>query len=99
MRKAPTPAETLWARLRSERPGGLKFRRQHAIGPYIVDFYCVQVRLVIEVDGPIHDNQVEDDRARQEYLEQLGLHVLRFSNAQILESIDQVLTSIRGNVE
>jgi very-short-patch-repair endonuclease len=69
------------------KPGGFKFRRQHAIGPYFVDFYCVQASLVIEVDGSIHDGQVDQDVARQQYLESLGLRVLRFTNDEILREI------------
>jgi very-short-patch-repair endonuclease len=68
------------------------------MGPYIVDFYCVQARLVVEVDGPIHERTVEADQIRQEYLEQLGLRVLRFTNEQVLESLDDVWTSIKAHL-
>ena len=95
MRSAPTEAENrLWQSLRM-KSSGLKFRRQHAIGPFIVDFYCVKARLVVEVDGPVHENQQEADDQRQRYLEGLGLRVLRFSNDSVLKETNQVLDAIQ----
>lgn len=91
----PTPTEAiLWERLRSRRTAGAKFRRQHAIERFIVDFYCADHALVIEVDGGIHDYTVEEDAIRQEYLESLGLRVLRFRNEEILTALDHVLAQI-----
>ncbi len=78
-RKQPTEAENLlWQHLHNYQVPGFKFRRQHCIGQFIVDFYCSKARLVIEVDGLIHHYQKEEDSLRQEYLESLGLKVLRF---------------------
>jgi very-short-patch-repair endonuclease len=95
MRKSPTPAEEkLWERIRKKRLSGYKFRRQHAIGDFIVDFYCVSVGLVIEVDGTIHEEQVEYDAMRQTYLESLGSRVLRFTNGEVIQSIDAVVERI-----
>jgi very-short-patch-repair endonuclease len=95
-RHEPTPAENgLWQRLRSRKLAGLKFRRQHAIERFIVDFYCVDASLVIEVDGPIHDYTPAEDAIRQEYLESLGLRVLRFDNAAVLTDIDSVIKTIQ----
>jgi very-short-patch-repair endonuclease len=74
---------------------GLKFRRQHRIGPFVVDFYCVESRLVIEVDGPIHESQAHADAERQEYLEALGLQVLRFSNDEVLTNANNVFAAIK----
>ncbi|SRR6266545_779673 len=72
-RREPTPEEDrLWQMLRRHNLGGAKFRRQHVIGPFIVDFYCAAARLVVEVDGPIHDSQQEQDALRQGFLEQTG---------------------------
>ena len=77
-RKAPTEGEKiLWEALRGKRLDGIKFRRQQPIGYFVVDFYASAFRLVVEVDGPVHDQQVEADKARQEILEILGLTVLR----------------------
>ena len=97
MRKNPTPAEhLLWQRLRHKQVAGLRFRRQHPINRFIVDFYCAEARLVIEVDGSIHaaPEQAEYDADRQMFLDQLGLQVLRFSNTQVLTETDAVLEVI-----
>jgi len=96
-RREPTSAEdAMWQMLRLMRPGGMKFRRQHAIGPYIVDFYCVRAQLVIEVDGSSHDGRVEEDTARQTDLEALGLTVLRFTNERVLNNPLEVVRRIEA---
>jgi very-short-patch-repair endonuclease len=95
MRHDPTPAEdALWQHLRRNQVNGLHFRRQHSIDRFIVDFYCRSARLVIEVDGPIHDYTPEEDAIRQEFLETLGLRVLRFDNDAVLNEIEGVLERI-----
>jgi very-short-patch-repair endonuclease len=95
MRRAPTQAEAaLWQRLRDRRLRGVKVRRQHAIERFIVDFYAAQVGVVIEVDGPVHDFSQEHDAVRQEFLESLGLKVLRFHNEHVLHNMDAVLAEI-----
>jgi len=71
------------------------FRRQHPVEAFFVDFYCASARLVIEVDGPVHETRADDDRQRQEYLESLGLRVLRFSNADVFTRLDAVVDEIR----
>jgi very-short-patch-repair endonuclease len=97
MRRAPTPAEdALWRRLRGRGVAGLRFRRQHFIDRFIVDFYCQSARLVIEVDGPVHDQQTEYDATRTEFLESLGLRVMRFSNDDVLTRMQSVLEAIIG---
>jgi very-short-patch-repair endonuclease len=97
MRHEPTPAEKqLWQKLRNKQILGFKFRRQHSIDRFIVDFYCGEVGLVVEVDGAIHDYTHEEDRLRQDFLESLGLRVLRFTNAEVLTSMDGVLQVIAG---
>ena len=99
-RKNPTSAEiALWDILRSRRSLGLKFRRQHAIGPYLADFYCAAAHLVVEVDGPIHEQQAESDAARTAFLETMGLHVLRFSNEQVLEDPEGVISAIAACIQ
>jgi very-short-patch-repair endonuclease len=91
LRARATPAEAaLWLALRDRQLSGLKFRRQHALGPFVVDFCCVSCRLIIELDGAIHDRQVEQDRARTEYLEQLGYRVVRFRNEEMLRDISGI---------
>ncbi len=96
LRKAMTPAETaLWQRLRSKRLDGWHFRRQHAVGPFIVDFFCAKAKLVVEVDGPIHKQQVEYDAERTAWLEyERGYRVIRFTNEDVLTDIEGVLASV-----
>ena len=95
LRQRQTPAEAqLWQALRSRQADGLKFRRQHPIGPYIADFYCAQARLVIEIDGDSHAEQVEYDQARTDWLESQGYRVLRYTNSEVQEKITAVLAHI-----
>ena len=96
LRKEMTSAEkTLWQQLRS-RQLGVKFRRQHPIGPYIADFYARDVGLIIEVDGDTHFTPKAEayDSVRTDYLHQLGLTVLRFTNLEIFQHLDGVLSQI-----
>ena len=95
LRQYMTPAEkALWQRLRARRLNGLKFRRQHPLGPFIADFYCAAHRLVIEVDGDIHETQAERDEVRTEQFEAYGYRVIRFSNVQVEQDIEAVLAEI-----
>ena len=96
MRRDSTSAEDkLWQQLRRHQVGGLKFRRQHSLGRFVVDFYCAETGLIIEVDGPIHDGLTERDSMRQEFIEALGFRVLRFTNDQIENDLDTVIKKIR----
>jgi very-short-patch-repair endonuclease len=96
-RRQPTGAEgRLWSRIRNGRIEGFKFRRQHAIERFIVDFYCPAARLVIEVDGRSHDENEADDRAREAYFAAQGLRILRFTNDQVLSDIEGVVPSIKA---
>ena len=100
MRHKPTTAEDrLWHVLRRDALEGFKFRRQHAIGPFIVDFYCSKERLVIEIDGPVHETTQEHDQARQEFLEARGLKVLRFTNDEVLSNLKCVTDLIIGTLQ
>jgi very-short-patch-repair endonuclease len=95
-----TPAEKkLWPRLRAHRLGGVGFRRQHPIGPYIVDFCAPQKKIIIEVDGEPHASQKEYDSARSEYLGELGFTVIRFWNHEVISDIDAVLIKIKQVVD
>ncbi len=99
MRKESTPAEAaLWQRLRGKKVLGLRFRRQHAIERFIVDFYCRRAYLIIEVDGPIHQYTAKEDAVRQDFLESKGLKVLRFRNEEVLENCDDVIEQIEGTL-
>ena len=86
--------ELLWLKLRAKRFNGLKFRRQHAIGRYIVDFYCDEFKLIIEIDGGIHNTQKEYDENRNNFLSAGKYNILRFKNEEITNSIDDVLERI-----
>ena len=102
LRQAQTPAEAkLWQALRSSRLDGLKFRRQHAIGPYFADFACEALMLVIELDGEVHDDdeQVLKDHLRQQHLETLGWSVLRFPNVDVMARLSDVLDAIRAHAK
>jgi very-short-patch-repair endonuclease len=85
-----------WDRLRLYKIDGLQFRQQHPIGPYIVDFCCHRVRLVIEIDGAIHEQQREYDAERDEYLAARGYRVVRFSADRVIHDLDNVLVEIRA---
>jgi very-short-patch-repair endonuclease len=96
LRKSQTEAEkTLWRYLRSRQLEGLKFRRQQPIGHYIVDFVCLERRIIIEIDGGQHALEKEKDKAREDFLIEQGFAILRFWNHEVLQSIDAVLTVIR----
>jgi 5-methyltetrahydrofolate--homocysteine methyltransferase len=95
MRIAPTETEKLlWLYLRDGKLKSYKFRRQHSLGQFIVDFYCKKAKLIIEVDGPIHEFQKEADSARQEYLENHEFRVIRFSNDIVVNNIGKVVGQI-----
>ncbi|HEY9771916.1 MAG TPA: endonuclease domain-containing protein [Coleofasciculaceae cyanobacterium] len=96
LRKNLTPAEAyLWSALRNKQLEGLRFRCQHPVGNFILDFYCAACKLVVEVDGEIHDQQIDYDRARTNKLAEYGYRVLRFSNEQVLNNLPQVIAEIR----
>jgi len=95
LRRKETPAEEiLWELLRDRRFLDSKFRRQHQIGDYIADFYCHELKLVIELDGGIHQTQEAKDAKRDAYMQSLGLTVLRIPNAEVLDAPDHVLSDI-----
>ena len=101
MRHPQTPAEaTLWKALRN-RNIGYKFRRQHPIDRFIIDFYCAQAKLCIEIDGSSHleTKQQEYDQARTEYLEELGYKVIRFTNNDVRYRINSVIEEIIRTIE
>jgi very-short-patch-repair endonuclease len=98
LRENPTEAEEMmWLELRSKKLDGYKFRRQHPLLHYIADFYCHQLKLVIEIDGGYHqtEEQKKSDRDRTENIEFQGLYVIRFTNEEVLADINLVLNEIR----
>ncbi len=94
------PEARLWSRLRARQFQGLKFRRQHGIGPYIVDFYCPEQSLVIEVDGDSHAGaeQIMKDKQREQYLRSRGLRVIRYINDDVVKNLDGVLEDLSAKV-
>ena len=96
LRRSPTlPEGLLWQQFR-KRLGGYKFRRQHPLGPYILDFYCAAARLAIEVDGESHimgDNPARDVRSDR-WLGEQGVRVVRFSAAEVLNDLDAAIQEI-----
>ncbi len=94
-----TPAEAeLWKHLKKNQLGR-KFRRQHSVGEYILDFYCPEEKLAVELDGRDHftDNGFERDEARTKYLNSLNIKVLRFENKEVFEQLDGVLAEITAH--
>ena len=95
--KATSAEKLLWERLRNKQLENYKFRRQHPVSLYIADFYCHQLKLVIELDGEYHlsDQQQQNDSERTAVLISNGLHVIRFSNNEVESNIDRVVQLIR----
>jgi very-short-patch-repair endonuclease len=94
LRKNATETETLfWFEVKDRRLGGHKFRRQCPIGKYIVDFLCLEKKLIVEIDGGQH-NEKTNDKIRDEYLSALGFKVMRFWNNELLENMDGVLSTL-----
>lgn len=95
-----TDAENLlWHYLRQEQLG-VRFRRQHVIGDYIVDFISLKQRLIIEIDGGYHNDivQQQEDRIRQNWLESMGCKVIRFTNEEVFYHIETVISTIKDNI-
>jgi len=92
--QSTNPEQLLWTALRNGQIGGLRFRRQHPIGPYIADFYCHSARLVVEVDGMSHDDKAAPDAKRSEYLTAQGLRILRVQNQDVMLDLDAVTREI-----
>jgi very-short-patch-repair endonuclease len=99
LRNNMTSAEALlWRALKGRGTGGMKFRRQQGVGPFILDFYCPEHRLGIETDGSSHDYKYEYNEKRTEYLRSQGIRLLRFSNQQVFTSMQGVLAEIAREV-
>ncbi len=100
-RSQMTDAENLlWYHLRQGKLGA-RFRRQHIIGDYIVDFICLKQKLIIEIDGGYHQEATQrtEDKTRQNWLESMGYKVLRFTNEDIFHDIESVITTINNNID
>jgi len=100
LRNHLTPAEAfLWKYLKSKRFEGRRFTKQHSIGNFIVDFYCPSEKMIIELDGNVHNNQIAEDydKKRTLYLNSLGYTVLRFENKMVFDNLDSVLMEIKDS--
>ncbi|HEX9600237.1 MAG TPA: DUF559 domain-containing protein [Mariniflexile sp.] len=100
LRKNLTPAEAfLWNYLKARKFEGKRFTKQHSIGHYIVDFYCASEKLVIELDGEVHNNAISQayDLNRTRELEKLGYTVIRFENKMVFDNLPSVLMEIKEN--
>jgi len=98
LRNNSTAAEsTLWKALRCRQIDGLKFRRQHSIGAYIMDFYCPEIKLCIELDGNVHDDYLQhhSDIIRTKFINEQGITIFRFSNECVYHNPDQIIEAIR----
>jgi histidinol dehydrogenase len=99
MRKNPTETEDLiWQELRNKKIG-VKFRRQHIIDKYIVDFACIEKFIIVEIDGGIHLTQIDDDKERQDLLESKGFEFLRFTDKEVLSNKNAVIESIKNKIQ
>ena len=97
LRNHTTAAEsTLWKAIRNKQIDNLKFRRQHSIGNYIVDFYCPEIRLIIELDGASHNNYLsgELDQERDRILQECNCTILRFENREVYEFLNDIIEAI-----
>ena len=92
----PSAESVLWSKLRRQQLLGYKFRRQYSVGRYVVDFYCAEVRLAIEVDGDSHfqSGKMVRDKDREAFIKSFGIDVFRFRNIEVFEQLNEVLETI-----
>jgi very-short-patch-repair endonuclease len=101
MRRNSTEGEEiLWQRLRNKQIAGLKFRRQHPIDKFIVDFYSHEINLAIELDGSVHDQgeQNDLDKGRTETLKEFGINLIRFNNEEVISNVDTVINKLSKRI-
>jgi very-short-patch-repair endonuclease len=98
-RHATSTEAVLWSCLSGSKLEGRKFRRQHSVGPFVLDFYCPSERLCIEIDGSSHDDPTSsmNDQGRDAYLKDLGIRTLRFDNKDVIDDAEGVCDMIREN--
>ena len=95
LRQNMTPSEAArWLALRGRGAGGYKFRRQQGIGPFVLDFYCPELKLCVELDGSSHDYRFDYDEQRTRFLDEQGIRVIRFQNEQVWSGIEGVVAEI-----
>ena len=96
---ATAPEALLWSRLKGKQVEGLKFRRQYGVGPYVIDFYCPELKLAIELDGEVHNTYeaVLYDKLRTKFLNENGIRVLRYKNEVIYQNVEAIFEDIIRN--
>jgi very-short-patch-repair endonuclease len=102
LRKEPTgPEKLLWSKIRSRQVRGYKFRRQHSVGNFVIDFYCTELKLAVELDGESHfiPGATKQDNTRQQSIEKFGITFLRFSNTDVVKSLEGVWHTILQTAE
>ncbi|MGH8678979.1 MAG: endonuclease domain-containing protein [Burkholderiales bacterium] len=100
LRTTQTDSEALlWQRLRNRQLSGYKFRRQHSFPPYVVDFFCIEKRLILEIDGGQHAMNREADERRPHFLKNQGFEVIRFWNTEVLQTTETVIERILTHLE
>ena len=94
------PELLLWTKLKNKQMDGYRLRRQFSIGRYVADFYCPELKLVIEIDGPNHNTKenIEYDRERDLFMHSLDINIIRISNSQILDNIDEAIVIIKTKI-
>ncbi len=90
------PEKLLWNELRDRQVRGCKFRRQHPIGNYVVDFCCIEKKLIIEIDGEVHDLKADRDKIREDYLVGLGYRVVRVLAREIFQNMNSVILTLES---
>jgi len=101
LRHNTTPAEKIfWSKVANRTFQNLKFRKQHGIGPFVVDFYCPEKKIIVEIDGDSHatDTGIENDQERAKYLAGLGYKIVRYQNSDVLNNIDGVFEDLSGRL-
>lgn len=100
LRKNQTEAENiLWQKIRGRKLNNLKFHRQYSAGPYILDFFCPEIRLAIELDGNQHKDAVEYDEERESFLRDKNIRTIRFWNAQVLNDVEKVIEHLQNLIK
>ena len=96
----PNAEVMIWSRLKGRQLLGYKFRRQYSVDRYVVDFYCPELKLAVEIDGDSHfqNSAVDSDRHRQAFIESFGIRFLRFTNEDVIKNLDGVIEAVRRTV-
>jgi len=99
-KNSPTPESIVWSKLKNRQLENTKWRRQYSVGDYIIDFYCPEKKLAIEIDGDSHYHRkaIIQDKEREKYIKSFGIKFLRFTNDQVMRNLDGILNRITENL-